>query len=114
VYPFWFSINAKGGDCWNVYRQSVLVIDRKKNNDVGRFIGKVCIERKTTETHKVYRKNVPGWHQKSFRKTQMSKLEKLRRDHLELHADSVELHKEYRVCARVKGKFFQSSGEIAF
>jgi hypothetical protein len=37
---------------------------------------------------------VPGGHQKSFGKTQMSKLEKLRRDSAELHADSVVLHAE--------------------
>jgi hypothetical protein len=28
---FRVSINAKGGDCWHVYRQSVLVIDGKNN-----------------------------------------------------------------------------------
>jgi hypothetical protein len=33
VYPFRVSINAKGGDCWNVYRMNVLVIDGKKNNE---------------------------------------------------------------------------------
>jgi hypothetical protein len=40
VQSFRVSINAKGGDCWHVYRQSVLVIDGKNNNDVGRFTGK--------------------------------------------------------------------------
>jgi hypothetical protein len=29
VQPFRVSINAKGGDCWHVYRKSVLVIDGK-------------------------------------------------------------------------------------
>jgi hypothetical protein len=31
------SINAKGEECWHVYRKSVLVIDVKKNNDDGIF-----------------------------------------------------------------------------
>jgi hypothetical protein len=46
--------------CWHVYRKSVLVIDGKNNNDVGRFSGIVCMERATM-------------------KTQKNKLEKLRR-----------------------------------
>jgi hypothetical protein len=29
--PFRVSINAKGGDCWHVYRQSMIVIDGKNN-----------------------------------------------------------------------------------
>jgi hypothetical protein len=29
VHPFMVSINAKGGDCWHVYRKSVLFIDGK-------------------------------------------------------------------------------------
>jgi hypothetical protein len=33
VQSFRVAINAKGGDCWHVYRQSVLVIDGKNNND---------------------------------------------------------------------------------
>jgi hypothetical protein len=37
------SINAKGGDCWHVYRQSVLVINGKNNNDVGMFTCRVCL-----------------------------------------------------------------------
>jgi hypothetical protein len=41
VQPFRVSINAKGGDCWHVYRKSVLVIDGKNNNDDGMF--KHCI-----------------------------------------------------------------------
>jgi hypothetical protein len=43
MHPLRVSINAKGGDCWHVYRQSVLFIDGKKNNDVGRFTGRVCM-----------------------------------------------------------------------
>jgi hypothetical protein len=31
MHPFRVSINAKGGDCWHVYRKSVLVIDGKNN-----------------------------------------------------------------------------------
>jgi hypothetical protein len=27
------AMNAKGGDCWHVYMQSVLFIDGKNNND---------------------------------------------------------------------------------
>jgi hypothetical protein len=53
--------------CWHVYRKSVLVIDGKNNNDVGRFTGRVCMERTTV-------------------KTQKRKLEKLRRNSAELHA----------------------------
>ena len=33
VQPFRVAINAKGGDCWHVYRKSVLVIDGKNNNE---------------------------------------------------------------------------------
>jgi hypothetical protein len=33
VKPFKVSINAKGGDCWHVYRNNVLVIDGKNNNE---------------------------------------------------------------------------------
>jgi hypothetical protein len=40
VHPFRVSINAKGGYCWHVYRQSVLVIDGKNNNDDGMSTGK--------------------------------------------------------------------------
>jgi hypothetical protein len=40
VQSFRVSINAKGGYCWHVYRQSVLVIDGKNNNDDGMFTGK--------------------------------------------------------------------------
>jgi hypothetical protein len=29
MQPIRVSINAKGGDCWHVYRKSVLVIDGK-------------------------------------------------------------------------------------
>jgi hypothetical protein len=53
--------------CWYVYRQSVLVIDGKNNNNVGRFIGRVCMSRTTT-------------------KTQKKNLENLRRNSAELHA----------------------------
>jgi hypothetical protein len=35
VQSFRVSINAKEGDCWHVYRKSVLVIDGKNNNDDG-------------------------------------------------------------------------------
>jgi hypothetical protein len=44
---------------------------------------------------------VLGGHQKSFGKTQMSKLEKTRRDSAELHADSAVFHTE---CKCVPGK----------
>jgi hypothetical protein len=47
VQSFRVAINSKGGDCWHVYRQTVLVIDGKKKNDVGKFIGRVCIARTT-------------------------------------------------------------------
>jgi hypothetical protein len=40
VQSFRVSINAKGGDCWHVYRKSVLVIDGKNNNNDGMFTGK--------------------------------------------------------------------------
>jgi hypothetical protein len=40
VQSFRVAINAKGGDCWHVYRQSVLVIDGKNNNDDGMSTGK--------------------------------------------------------------------------
>jgi hypothetical protein len=54
VEPFRVAINAKGGDCWHVYRQSVLVIDGKNkkndgmftgknNNNPGLFTGRVCL-----------------------------------------------------------------------
>jgi hypothetical protein len=48
VHPFKVAINAKGGDCWHVYRQSVLVIDGKNNNDDGRFTNTVYMARTTT------------------------------------------------------------------
>jgi hypothetical protein len=32
VQPLRVSINSKGGYCWHVYRQSVLVIDGKNND----------------------------------------------------------------------------------
>jgi hypothetical protein len=32
---FRVAINAKGGDCWHVYKKSVLVIDGKNNNNDG-------------------------------------------------------------------------------
>jgi hypothetical protein len=38
--PFRVAINAKGGYCWHVYRQSMLVIDGKNNNDDGMVTGK--------------------------------------------------------------------------
>jgi hypothetical protein len=40
VQLFRVAINAKGGDCWYVYRMSVLVIDGKNDNDDGMLIGK--------------------------------------------------------------------------
>jgi hypothetical protein len=49
VQPFKVAINAKGGDCWHVYRQSVLVIDGKNNNDDGRFTNRVYMERTTSQ-----------------------------------------------------------------
>jgi hypothetical protein len=33
VQHFKVAINAKGGDCWHVYRKSVLVIDGKNSSD---------------------------------------------------------------------------------
>jgi hypothetical protein len=33
MHPFRVAINAKGGDCWHVYRQSVLFIDGNNNNE---------------------------------------------------------------------------------
>jgi hypothetical protein len=86
VQPFRVSINAKGGYCCNIYRKSVLVIDGNNNNDDGIFIGK--------------NKNEP-------------KLEKLRRDSAELHADSAVLHAECKCAPALREIFFQSSGEIA-
>jgi hypothetical protein len=47
VQPFKVAINAKGGYCWHVYRQSVLVIDGKNNNDDGRFTNRVYMARTT-------------------------------------------------------------------
>jgi DNA-binding beta-propeller fold protein YncE len=35
VQPFRVAINAKGGYCWHVYRNSVFVIDSKNNNNDG-------------------------------------------------------------------------------
>jgi hypothetical protein len=35
VQSFRVAINAKGGYCWHVYRQSVLIIYGKNNNDDG-------------------------------------------------------------------------------
>jgi hypothetical protein len=40
VQPFRVSINAKGGDCWHVYRKSVLVIDGKNTKPRERRRGK--------------------------------------------------------------------------
>jgi hypothetical protein len=40
AHPFRVSINAKGGDCWHVYKKSMLVIDGKNNNNDGMSIGK--------------------------------------------------------------------------
>jgi hypothetical protein len=40
MQSFRVAINAKGGYCWHVYRQSVLVIDGKNNIIDGMFIGK--------------------------------------------------------------------------
>jgi hypothetical protein len=37
VQSFRVSINAKGGDCWHVYRQSVLAIDGKNNDNDDMF-----------------------------------------------------------------------------
>jgi hypothetical protein len=34
------SINTKGGDCWHVYKKSVLVIDGKNNNNDEKQVGK--------------------------------------------------------------------------
>jgi hypothetical protein len=46
VQSFRVSINAKGGYCWHVYRQSVLVIDGKNNNDDG-ILAAMTTNRKT-------------------------------------------------------------------
>jgi hypothetical protein len=48
VKPFKVAINAKGGDCWHVYRQNVLVIDGKNSIDDGRFTNRVYMTRTTT------------------------------------------------------------------
>jgi hypothetical protein len=40
VQFFKVAINAKGVDCWHVYKKSVLVIDGKNNNDNGMLTGK--------------------------------------------------------------------------
>jgi hypothetical protein len=48
MQPFKVTINAKGGDYWHVYRQSVLVIDGKNNNDDGRFTNRVYMAITTT------------------------------------------------------------------
>jgi hypothetical protein len=40
VQSFRVAINAKEGDCWHVYRKSLLVIDGKNNNDDAMFTGK--------------------------------------------------------------------------
>jgi hypothetical protein len=37
--PFKVAINAKGGDCWHVYKKSMLVIDDKNKNNDGMSIG---------------------------------------------------------------------------
>jgi hypothetical protein len=37
---FRVAINAKGGDCWHVYKKSVLIIDGKNNNNDGMSTGK--------------------------------------------------------------------------
>jgi hypothetical protein len=37
---FKVAINAKGGDCWHVYRLSMLFIDGKNNNNDGMVTGK--------------------------------------------------------------------------
>jgi hypothetical protein len=62
-----FQKSKNQGWCWHVYRKSVLVIDVKKNNDDGMFTGKNNSE---------------------------PKLENIRRDNAELHADSAVLHTE--------------------
>jgi hypothetical protein len=33
-------INAKGGDCWHVYKKSILVIDGKNNSNNDKQVGK--------------------------------------------------------------------------
>jgi hypothetical protein len=52
VHSFRVAINSKGGDCWHVYRQSVLVIDGKNNNDDGMFTGKNNQRTKARETRR--------------------------------------------------------------
>jgi hypothetical protein len=37
VQSFRVSINVKGGDCWQVYRHSFLIIDGNNNSDDGMF-----------------------------------------------------------------------------
>jgi hypothetical protein len=53
---------------------------------------------------------VPGGNHKYFGKTQMRKLEKLRRDSVEFHVDSVVLHVE-RKCALGSRVTFSKSQE---
>ena len=43
MQSFRVAINAKGGDCWHVSRQSVIIIDGKNNNNVGMFTGRVFL-----------------------------------------------------------------------
>jgi hypothetical protein len=80
VQSFRVSINAKGGDCWHVYRKSVLVIDGKNNNNDGMFTGKnnnddgMSIGKNNNNDGMITGKNVPGGHQNSFGKSQKRKL----------------------------------------
>jgi hypothetical protein len=43
VQPSGLPSMPKGGYCWHVYRQSMLVIDGKNNNDAGMITGRVCL-----------------------------------------------------------------------
>jgi hypothetical protein len=83
--------------CWHVYRQSVLVIDGKNNNDDGRFTNRVYMARTKPTTTK-----------EQATKTQKNKVEKLRRNSTDRCTQSASGHQG-------RGEFhYQISGEIAF
>jgi hypothetical protein len=78
VQPFKVATNAKGGDFCHVYRQSVLFIEGKNNNDDGRFTNRVYMERTTVSNEDT---------EEQAMKTHNNKVEKLRRNSAMLHAE---------------------------
>jgi hypothetical protein len=52
-----FKERLKVSTCWHVYRQSVLVIDGRKNNDDGMFTGKNNSEDGTCKNNKDHGKH---------------------------------------------------------